>query len=252
MAGASKRKTSALPQDFREQILREATASAERGGQWLLPYAIAYATGCRPAELREGVHVRLNPSGHIEAVIRGAKINAKQGRGMPIRVQVLRTKDAENKPYPWATPLLDALAKDPKLVVKISSPDAFSKRIAEASRKLWPKRHEHASAYSLRHAFARDLKVSNSPQVMIAGAMGHATTKAQGSYGWKRRRTKGQDSPLAEVKTSATVRSAPDKLLRFKIAAKLKKSDLGARIDARTAGAAPAVPTSPRMSRRRP
>lgn len=252
MAGASKRKTSALPGDFRERILTEALASAERGGQWHLPLAVMYATGCRPAELKEGVHVRRRPSGQIEVVIKGAKINAKQGRGMPIRVQVLQTKDPENKPYPWAGPLLAALENEEKIRVQIKSPDAFSKRIAEASRKLWPKRHEHASAYSFRHAFARDLKVANSPQLMIAGAMGHATTKAQGSYGWKRRRTKGQASPLAEVKTSATVRQAPDKLLRFKIAAKLRTTaGIAAKLDAR-APTAPAAPRAPRMGRRRP
>ena len=43
--------------------------------------------------------------------------------------------------------------------IKIESAKAFSGYITKISKKLWPRKTYHASAYSFRHAKATELKI---------------------------------------------------------------------------------------------
>ena len=102
---------------------------------------------------------------------------------------------------------------------KIESAKAFSGYITKISKKLWPRKTYHASAYSFRHAKATELKNSDYDKEKIAQIMGHASVRSQQSYGRKNKKSKGGFNDIEDIKTNIKPRGA-DRLLRFKIASK--------------------------------
>ena len=74
--------------------------------------------------------------------------------------------------------------------IKIESAKAFSGYITKISKKLWPRKKYHASAYSFRHAKATELKNSDYDKIEIAQIMGHASVRSQQSYGRKSKKKK--------------------------------------------------------------
>ena len=74
--------------------------------------------------------------------------------------------------------------------IKIESAKAFSGYITKISKKLWPRKTYHASAYSFRHAKATELKNSDYDKIEIAQIMGHASVRSQQSYGRKSKKSK--------------------------------------------------------------
>lgn len=256
MAGQSKKRTSALAPDFRERLIAEAKASAQRGGQWLTPLCIMAACGVRPAEMAKGVRLRRGPNPDtIQVVIAGAKVNDKQRRGIPIRQITVSTKTAAGEPQPWADHLLELVADGPSRFV-LPSPSSFSHHVRDASLKLWPRRKSQASPYSFRHALAADLKTAGTDPVEIARVLGHASTRSQEAYGWRRRRGSGK-GPVVTAETSQEPRRTDrgSKLDRFKVASKIKvavasKAAMLSKLDARPVPAPPSVPSGPRSARR--
>ena len=105
--------------------------------------------------------------------------------------------------------------------IKIESAKAFSGYITKISKKLWPRKTYHASAYSFRHAKATELKNSDYDKIEIAQIMGHASVRSQQSYGRKSKKSKGGFNDIADVETNVKPRGG-DRLLRFKIANKNK------------------------------
>ncbi|HDR9284869.1 TPA: site-specific integrase [Burkholderia vietnamiensis] len=256
MAGTSKKRTSALAPDFRERLIAEATASAERGGQWLTPLCIVAACGARPAELAKGVRLRRGSAPDtIQIVIAGAKVNDKQRRGIPIRQVTISTRTAGGESQPWASHLLELVADGP-VRYELPSPSAFSHHVRNASMKLWPRRKSHASPYSFRHALAAEMKTTGTDPVEIARVMGHASTRSQEAYGWRRRR-KGGKGPVVSAETSQEPRrtTRDGKLDRFKVASKIKtqvanKAAMLAKLASRPVAAPVArAPSRPRAAR---
>ncbi len=229
--GLSKKNVSGLAEDFRAKLVDYAAkAAAERGGQWLLPLCVLTATGCRPAELVTGVRLRRGSDQRtLEFVIRGAKLNVDQGRGIALRIVGVATHDDQGVIYPWAAPLLqEVVVGGGSAVVKLASANAFCTRVSEASKKLWPRRKVQVSPYSFRHAFCGDLKTAGLDPVEVAKVMGHASTRAQVGYG-RRKKGGGGQSPIISVTASAQPRRAPDRLVRFRKvkAAEVHVPDLG-------------------------
>lgn len=226
----NKRKLTALAKDFREKILDYAVnAHIENNAKWHLPLCVLYATGCRPVELVKGVSVKYNDEDKtLRFVIKGAKINDKLQRGIALRTVKIKVVDENNEFLNWSKPLIEEIQKQnvDHIEVKTTSANAFSGYIHKASKKLWPRRSEHVSAYSFRHAVAKSLKDSGADPVKIASVLGHASTRSQLSYGRKSRKGGGDVSPEVDVTTSSTIRDNKDqhvdKLLRFKIKSRNK------------------------------
>jgi len=216
--GNSKRNISKLTDDYRDKIADYAISKNLKCRDAIL---VLKSTGCRPNELKNGVRIRLsNDLKNIEFLVVGSKLNAKQKRG--IRLRKISVSLNENNKY--LQPLVDQIIanENHNINVTITSENSFSGYITKISKKIWPRKHYHASSYSFRHSFATDLKNSGASHIEIAKCMGHASTRSQQSYGRKRRGSSGSLSPVADVETSAAPRDKSDRLLRFKIKNKNK------------------------------
>lgn len=217
--GNSKRNIKKLTDNFREDILDYAITHNLKCANALV---VLYATGCRPDELHTGVKVNYNSQkNEIEFRIIGSKLNRRMKRGIGVRKIKVKIND-ENAKY--FKSIVDKFNENPGSYdhkIEIESSKAFSGYITKISKKLWPKKKYHASAYSFRHAKATELKNSGYDQIKIAQVMGHASVRSQQSYGRKSSKSKGGFDDIADVETNVQPRGA-DRLLRFKIANKNK------------------------------
>ncbi|EEG4587836.1 TPA: site-specific integrase [Klebsiella pneumoniae] len=217
--GNSKRNIKKLNDNFREDILDYAIAHNLKCANAL---AILYATGCRPDELQTGVTVNYDSKkNEIEFKIIGSKLNRRMRRGIGIRKIKVKINNENAR---FFKSIVDKFIENPMSYdhkIKIESAKAFSGYITKISKKLWPRKTYHASAYSFRHAKATELKNSDYDKIEIAQIMGHASVRSQQSYGRKSKKSKGGFNDIADVETNVKPRGG-DRLLRFKIANKNK------------------------------
>jgi len=236
--GNSKRNVSKLDKNYRSEILKY---SIENNMKCKNAIAVLYSTGCRPDELVKGVRVSMSQDlKSVEFVIVGSKLNADQKRGIRLRKISVSIHDENNKIRFKLLSLLDELQKNNFETIKVSvaSANSFSGYISKISKRIYPRRKYHASAYSFRHSFATELKNSGAGPVLIAKSMGHASTRSQQSYGRKRRGASGDLSPVNDAVASSDIRHQ-DRMLRFKIKNKNKmalksKEDVVNTIDSRS------------------
>ena len=219
--GNSKRNIKKLNEDFRENILEYAISHNLKCANALVAL---YATGCRPDEIETGIKVNFDSKNNkLSFKIIGSKLNYQQKRGIRIREVTVKITDKNLQYY---KSIIDIFEKNPQaydLKIKTESAKAFSGYITKISKKLWPRKKYHASAYSFRHAKATELKNSDKSDIEIAQIMGHASTRAQQSYGRRNRRSNVGSLDICDVETSSKPRGG-DRLLRFKIANKNKAS----------------------------
>ena len=174
---ASKRQAlRGLPGDWREQLYQRAAK-----GKYADAILVAALTGCRPEELRQGVHIRRvnNPRsgmGKIRFEIDGAKVKAHQGQ--PHRLIAYGAHD----PHPLLEALRIRLAGRRELLVCIDSPVIFSVEARRLAHSLWPKHKHTVTAYCLRHQWAADLKRHTAADSVSQG-LGHASAKTRRHYG---------------------------------------------------------------------
>lgn len=173
-----KRSLSGLPDDWREKL-------AKRLPKYRLPFLVAAATGCRPAELVTGVSLSYDTNPRtgkvtIKATIQGAKV--RESVGQPERSIFIELDD---RPESLAGQLQKELVNGPIKVGLTAGEKLFSGAVRDAARREWPGRKTDMSAYSLRHQFAADMKGAGWKDEDIAKAMGHITTKTASYYGNK-------------------------------------------------------------------
>ena len=213
--GNSKRNIKKLNDNFRESILEYAISHNLKCANALVAL---YATGCRPDEIETGIKVNFDSKNNkLSFKIIGSKLNYQQKRGIRIREVTVKITDKNLQYY---KPIIDIFEKNPQaydLKIKTESAKAFSGYITKISKKLWPRKKYHASAYSFRHAKATELKNSEGFDAeKIAKIMGHASVRSQQSYGRKSKRSAGGFDDITDVETSSKPRGG-DRLLRFKI-----------------------------------
>ncbi|HCY2485266.1 TPA: site-specific integrase [Klebsiella pneumoniae] len=213
--GNSKRNIKKLNDNFRESILDYAILHNLKCAPALIAL---YATGCRPDEIETGIKVNFDSKNNkLSFKIIGSKLNYQQKRGIRIREVTIKITDKNLQYY---KPIIDIFEKNPQaydLKIKTESSKAFSGYITKISKKLWPRKKYHASAYSFRHAKATELKNSEKFDTEeIAKIMGHASIRSQQSYGRKNKRSAGGFDDITDVETSSKPRGG-DRLLRFKI-----------------------------------
>lgn len=215
----TKRNISKLTPDFRTKILDFAI---EKNYKCADALAILNFSGCRPAELEKGVGVSFNKEkNEIEIKIAGSKLSEKMKRGIRIRKIHIKITN-ENEQY-LKSLILKCEENNNSFIVRIESKKAFSGYITKISKKIWPKKQYHASAYSFRHAKATEMKNAEYSQEDIAKVMGHASCRSQEAYGRKsRKKGTGKFDDIANVEASSQPRPS-DRFQRFKIASKNKK-----------------------------
>lgn len=147
-----------LPDDWKDQICE--IMGKHRN---INEVRILACIGCRPSEIEKSVEVHREPDG-IYFEITGAKVDGVRGQ---IWRQIILPLD-----HPIASKIEDG---------KYS---AKKKSISEIiTRKALKLGFEGVSAYSFRHQFSSDLKVSGISKRNIAMAMGHQAEVTQETYG---------------------------------------------------------------------
>ena len=165
MRRASKRASlRGLPNDWRQQ-LAFATGDHELRQAILL----MAAAGVRPSEIEKGVAVT-PVAGGIRVVVHGSKTD--RGHGQPIRV------------FEVCSELAMALAREGVSEISVARANQLSVEVGRLGRRLFgSNRHETVSAYTLRHAFASDLKASGLPGDEISAILGHSAADTKKHYG---------------------------------------------------------------------
>lgn len=162
----------ALPPGWGDELQRELN-SFDRA-----PGAVMSLTGARPAEI-SGVRVRQSADRQsIEFIIRSAKYEADR-RGIEQRTVSFGKQELEQ-----SAPGRDVLEflgnREQRTIAVQGTSDAFRQRYARAAARAGL---VDASAYTARHATAKDLRASGEGRTEIARQLGHRTDRAQKTYG---------------------------------------------------------------------
>lgn len=147
-----------LPDNWRETLCEKMTKH-----KYFNAVKILACVGCRPAELDMGVEVFRDQDG-IHFTIQGAKVGGKKGQ---LWREITLPLD-----HPLAMTIPDTTYN--------ARPVSLTKAITRKAISLC---YEGVSAYSFRHQFSSDLKVSGCDKKTIARAMGHQSTATQATYG---------------------------------------------------------------------
>lgn len=177
-----------LPNDWREQMAENSS------GQYHIPMLITLVTGCRPVELKTGVHLEVI-DGDLYASINGAKVTGHSGQ----EKRVLKLADNP------VTEELKAhvLNSGGKIIEQVDKPNSISTHMRSVGKRIWPKRKESITAYTARHAIAADCKDSEQNESVpdfVSQVLGHRADDTKSYYG-----TKSQSKSKAFVPQVVTV-----------------------------------------------
>ena len=162
-----------LPADWRERVIA-------RLPTYRVAALTAAVTGCRPAELVEGVQMSIE-GGMLVALIRGAKVDVARGKGQEWRRLVW--------PLDHPSDLVHALVGEVEraggsLLATIASASNFSKSMSNAAAREWPKRKATITPYCFRHQVAADMKADGQlDSGEISAALGHLSDATKSTYG---------------------------------------------------------------------
>ncbi len=158
-----------LPRNWRDQRVAAVSKPALRRAILLMA-----ATGVRPSEVEQGVSVQ-PVDGGIQVVVKGTKTDRQHGQ--PIRVFEVHSD--------LARALAQALEGTDS--IKVEKANQLSVQVGRLGRRLFGKgSRETVSAYSLRHAFASDLKAAGLPGNEISALLGHSVADTKKHYGSSR------------------------------------------------------------------
>lgn len=158
-----------LPENWRDDV-QHAARDYDRA-----PLAVMSISGCRPAEVA-GVKVRQDDD-RVTLEIKGAKHD--EDRGIKIRIlsiekSALERSQAGRDIQAWLG------NREGRTVVHRGSVEAFRERVSRAADRAG---YDNVTAYTFRHAEARDLKNSDVPREEIASRLGHRSERSQSVYG---------------------------------------------------------------------
>lgn len=158
-----------LPGDWRDRVQLEARSHDKAA------IAAMSLTGCRPTEVK-GIKVRQDDV-RITLEIRGAKFDEDRG----VKSRVIQIEKSELEQTAAGRDLADWLGnRECRTVSHQGTVEAFRERVARACDRAGC---EQATAYSFRHAEARDLKTEGVGREEIARRLGHRSDRSQSVYG---------------------------------------------------------------------
>jgi integrase len=234
MGKAKKSALKSLPSDWRENMWKRASEPdwRESRPQLLPALAVLWLTGCRPAEIQQGVRMLLR--GDLLAIeVAGSKCTDAGGRerGQPKRHYGFNITDETNA----ALTLLRELAAQNTVngigEYKVThDPDYLYNSVVALGKSTFPKLRTRVSPYCFRHQIASDLKADPNVQLEDAAKfMGHLSDYSIGKYGHAIHggKGRGRPKPLAvQIQTSRPIKHSPkvDRLSRFKIASAKRRA----------------------------
>ena len=187
----SKRAIGRLPEGWKTKLL----GAVPRDSKYKAHVAVMAMCGCRPSEFENGVLVTKVDDDTYKFEIAGKKtgVRTKNGKtfttGQSFRTITITRTDYLDK-NGGAIPdffVLDKALKGQTSVELMANAVAIRDVVINASAKRFPNLKNRPTAYSFRHAFASELKAINgTDSVETAAALGHASTKTQGCYGYGR------------------------------------------------------------------
>lgn len=164
----SKRKSlRGLPKNWRETL-----AIVSQNSKYSNQILIMILCGCRPAELQLGIKVIRTPT-QLEFHINGAKLSNTNLSGQPMRIITI---DINN-------PIFGNL----KSGTYFAKANAIEDAVSHFGLKVVKRTKNKISAYSLRHAFASDLKASGFNSTQVSAGLGHQSTITKSTYGGRSR-----------------------------------------------------------------
>lgn len=186
---------SGLPTDWRVLLLAKLKPTDR------LTTAVLILTGCRPAELRKGVHVR-RVGASLEFTIQGAKVSDLTGAGQPERILLINAKAILGEEIDELLLKKISLEGDEMVIQDTGQNRAFEKRLSRAAQRAGL---PGISAYSLRHQFSADLKGEVEPD-QVSLALGHVSRKSRKNYGHAKQRRSGAGGMLLSVQADRELR----------------------------------------------
>lgn len=166
---------------------------------------IARILGCRPTEM-----MSLQVKGDNQTFITGAKKREDGLRGLD-RTVILSTTDFETVNHARLT-LLEY--RSIKGLTKEQLQKRLQRRLATATKQLWPRRRHQITLYSYRHQLGSDLKASGMDRTEVAAVMGHQSVDSVDVYGNKCRSSRNL-SITATAESIASVRKTQLKNQNF-------------------------------------
>lgn len=178
-----------LPSNWRDQLLEVIPAKHK------LHCAIMILTGIRPEELEKPIELRALSGNSLEVLIQGAKVSDNTDAGQSWRRLTFR--DGLSEAIRQAV-----ISKGGQISVAPKQGLGLQKAIAAAAQRLG---FQGISAYSLRHAFAADLKSQKADPDAISLALGHVSRASKSRYGSARNGRAG-GAILLEVEADRALR----------------------------------------------
>jgi integrase len=215
-----------LPPGWRENMWERASEPEWRKARpQLLPaLAVLWLTGCRPAEIQQGVRLFLR--GDLLVVeVAGAKCTDAGGRerGQPKRHYGFKINAEANPALMYLRAMAAAnMVNSTGQFQVIHNADYLYNSIVSLGKRAFPTLRTRVSPYCFRQQMGSDLKAD--PSVSLEDAakyMGHLSDYSVGKYGHAIHGRKGSGRIRAHaVQTSRPIKHSPkvDRLAQFKIA----------------------------------
>lgn len=143
---------------------------------------LAYLTGARPAEM---LSMKFSPN-HRSVFIRTAKQTEDGLRGLD-RTLLFNEEDYQHlqMSHEWLKSERKKDVRNPELAM-----NRIQNRLAEVTKKLWPRRKHRPTLKSFRHQLGSNLKASGWDRKKIAAIMGHQSVESVSEYGNARSATR--------------------------------------------------------------
>jgi integrase len=231
MGKAKKSALKSLPPNWREHMWERASEPEWRNSRpQLLPsLAVLWLTGCRPAEIEQGITMLLRGD-LLVMEITGAKCTDADGRerGQPKRRYGFKIDSNFDPALLFLRTLVAQNVVNGTGQCRIAhNADYLYNSVVTLGKSVFPKLRTRVSPYCFRHQMASDLKADPAvPLEHAAKYMGHLSDYSLGKYGHAvHGRKGGRGVRSVVVQTSRPVKHSPkvDRLARFKIASAARR-----------------------------
>lgn len=170
---SKKFQTNKLPSDWQDKIFQKAL---RQNSKYLDAIATLSLSGCRPAELENGIGLQLQEDQSIKVIIRSKKTYGGK-YGQQLRTFSINSKSVE---YVYLINRLQLNGGD--LYVSIDKSKNLSEAVRKLSTAVFPMIQLKISPYNYRHAFSANLKGVHIDREGVALSLGHCSDSSQRFY----------------------------------------------------------------------
>lgn len=170
---SKKFQTNKLPSEWQNKIFQQAL---RQDSKYLDALGVLSISGCRPAELENGIGLQLQDDLSIKVIIRSKKTHGGQ-YGQELRAF---TVDSNSVEHAYLVNRMQTNNGD--LYVSIDKSKNLSEAVRKLGKAVFPKMQLNISPYNYRHAFSSNLKGVKADREDVAKVLGHCNDKSQRFY----------------------------------------------------------------------